>query len=100
MPTVNEPILVQFELGPGAYNVSNTPQDLVKKSTEALDKAMHTIQHMAERVVNTVQAMPQQISQVEVEFGIVFTMEAGALISKAGAEATIQVKLTFESKKE
>ena len=98
MSKTDEPILVQFELGPGAYNVSKTQYDLAQKSAEALDKAMHTIQHMAERVVTTVQAMPKQMSQVEVEFGIVLTMEAGALISKAGAEATINVRLTFESK--
>ena len=97
---VSEPILVDFPLSAGAYDVSITPQDIAQKSVEALDKAMRTIQHMAQRVVTTVEQMPKKPRQVEVEFGVVLNMEAGALISKAGAEATINVRLVFESKEE
>jgi len=92
------PILIDFQLNPGAYEVSLSPQDIAQKSTETLDKAMTTIQQMARRVISTIQTIPQQPSQIEVEFGIVLSMEAGALISKAGMDATINVKLTFGSK--
>jgi Trypsin-co-occurring domain 1 len=89
------PVLVDFQLGPGVYDVSLSPADIAQKSVEALNQAMHVIQHMAYRVVTTVRTMPERPSEIEVTFGIVLNMEAGALISKAGAEATINVKLTF-----
>ena len=100
IPHEDTPILVDFSLSSGTYEVSRlSPQDRFQKSAEAVDKAMDTIRQMAHRVVSTMQTMPKGPSQVEVEFGIVLSVEAGALISKAGMDATINVKLTFESEK-
>ena len=90
------PILVDFQPSPGAYEVSLSPQDIAQKSAEALDKAMDTIHHMARRVMAAVDTLPKQPKKIEVEFGIVLNVEVGALISKAGAQSTINVKLTLE----
>jgi hypothetical protein len=101
MAQTDDAVLVQFGAGrAGVYQASISQEDLARRSAEALEKAMHAIEHMSERVVKTVRAMPHQMSEVEVEFGIVLTIEAGALISKAGADATINVKLTFQQEQE
>ena len=100
MPTFtideNAPILVEFTPGPGLKQVSLAPADLAGKSTEALDSTMNTIHHMAGRVFATVDALANRPTQVDVEFGIKFDAQAGALIAKAGMEASINVKLTWE----
>ncbi len=95
----NAPVLVDFEAQPGAYEVALSPEDAVKKSAEALDSAMNTIHNMAQRVIATVDALPRQPTQAEVTFGIKLNAEAGAIITKAGVEATINVTLSLEGKR-
>jgi len=94
----NAPILVEFELSPGAYDVSLSPEDMSKKATEALNQAMNTIHHMARRIMATVDSLPKRPTQVEVDFGIVLNAEAGALIARTGMSATMNIKLVFEQK--
>lgn len=94
----NAPIYVEFELRPGAYQVSISPQEIAQKSAEALDKAMSTILQVAHRVIKTVSTLPQDLAQTEVEFGIKFNMETGAVIAKTGMEASINIKLTLKHK--
>ena len=54
---------------------------------------------MARRVRETVDALTDPPSQVEVEFGLKLDAEAGAFIAKVGTEAAINVKLTWEKAK-
>jgi len=91
------PLLVEFELSPGAYEVSISPEDLAKKSAEAIDHAMHTIRRMAQHVMDMIDTLPRRPTQVEVDFGIVLNSEANALIAKAGVGATLNVKLVLGS---
>jgi hypothetical protein len=96
--TVDEdiPILVEFAPRPGLQQVSLSPADLAAKSAQALDKATGTIAHMAKRMRDLHDKIPTEFTQVELEFGIKLDAEAGALLSKVGAEASINVKLTWE----
>ena len=94
----NAPILVEFALKPGALDVGfgqDTIEDLTEKSAKALDSAMNTIHKMARRVTETVEALAKRPSQVEVAFGVKFDAEAGAFITKAGVEASINIKLIW-----
>ncbi len=96
--TINEdtPILVEFAPRPGVRQVSLSPDDLAEKSAQALDRAMGTIRQMAQRVSALRVTLPDEFTQVELEFGLKLEAEAGALISKVGAEASINVTLTWE----
>jgi len=100
MPTFtideNAPILVDFEYRPGASEVTLSPADIAKRSAEAMDSAMNTIHNIARRVITTVDALPRRPTQIEVEFGIKLAAEAGALITKTGVDATLNVTLTLE----
>lgn len=100
MPTFiideDTPILVEFAPRPGVQKVSLSPADLAEKSGEALDRAMSTIHQMARRVSALRAALPDEFTQVELEFGIKLDAEAGALLSKVGGEASINVTLTWE----
>ena len=96
------PILVDFSM-PGVQPVAimrggEELEKLAEKSQKALDQAMNTIHHMAQRVVVTMKALPKSElpDKVEVEFGLKLDAEAGAMIAKAGAEASIVVTLAWE----
>jgi hypothetical protein len=74
--------------------------DLEKASGKAIDHAMTTIEEISRRVGGLQERMPSEFSQVVVEFGLSLDVEAGALISKVGAEASITVSLTWERPEE
>ena len=107
MPTKFEidpdaPILVDFTM-PGVQPVAimrgeAQMDELAKKSQKAIDHAMSTIQNMASKVVAAIKELPKSElpDKVEVEFGLKLDAEAGAMIAKAGAEASIVVTLAWE----
>jgi hypothetical protein len=99
--TIDEdvPVLVEFTPRPGVQQTALTPAVVVQKSAEALDSAMNAIHSMARRVAATVDALSDPPGQVEVEFGLKLTADAGALIARAGSECTINVKLSWERQK-
>lgn len=95
-------ILVEFDDESGLHSVSNDPHEFIEKSKEAIERSMKTVQRMAKKAVKTIQAIPvsERPSNVEFQFGIKMSGEAGAVISKVGAEAAIIVTMTWEHKPE
>lgn len=98
--TIDEhaPILVEFKPAAGVVRTALTPQDLTALSEKAIANAMNTIHGMARRVNDTISAirLSERPSKVEVDFGLVLTAEAGALIASASTAASFNVKLTWE----
>ncbi|MGW9133529.1 CU044_2847 family protein [Streptomyces sp. NPDC055681] len=98
MPQVLEEdgsILIEFNQRGGVRQVALSAPEAVARSAEAVSQAMSTIRGMAERVRGTVAQMAVRPDSVEVEFGIKFDAEAGAVIAKTGVEAAITVKLIW-----
>mgnify|MGYP000291886897 CR=1 FL=1 len=102
MPDEQDVILVDLSPAQGmrGMNFSATSPDLREKSQEVVDKAMGTIRAMAAKVVKTVKEIKvsERPNKVEVQFGIKFDAEAGALVAKASTETAIAVTLTWEHK--
>lgn len=114
MPTTlviddNAPILVEFTpRAPqaGAQEVMRgwppSPAaaiaNVTEQSAKAINSAMNTIRGMAQRVSETVKSLPvaERPTQIEVEFGLTLSAEAGAMVAQAGAEASFNVRLTWE----
>ncbi len=101
MPTFtideNAPIIVEFTPQPGVRQVKRTsPQDIAEQSAKALDSAMNSVHHMARRVIDTIDTLTNKPSEVEVSFGLKLDAETGAIIAKAGIEASINVKLKWQ----
>ncbi|MCA2185548.1 CU044_2847 family protein [Nonomuraea cavernae] len=90
-----ERILVEFGQRGGLRQVSLSAPEAMARSAEAVDQAMDTIHGMAERVRDTVEKLAVRPDGVQVEFGIKFDAEAGAVIAKAGVEAAVTVTLTW-----
>ena len=92
------PILIEFSPRPGVEAVAifdKKPEELKKKSEEALNNAMKNIEDMANRVSALQKKIPVEFSQVEVEFGIKFDWKVGAILAEAGTSASINVTLTW-----
>jgi hypothetical protein len=91
-------LLVEFPIRPGATDVARLNTDeLYRRSTEAVSKAMEHIKAMAQQVKDAVVALPEshRPSEVQVRFGLKLDMEAGAMIAKAGGEASFDVRVTW-----
>jgi hypothetical protein len=73
-------------------------EELVEKSRQAIDKAMDTIQGMAVRTIAAAKKISEPPDAIEVEFGIKLDAEAGAMVAKAGTEASINVKMVWRPK--
>ena len=90
------PIQVEFAPRTGVPAASLSPADLTKKSAAALDGAMDTIKTMAQRISALQKEMPHEFTRIEIEFGVKLDIEVGALLAKAGGEASLNVTLTWE----
>lgn len=100
--TSSDPILVEFtradDDGPRPvawYSIKKKPE-LEKKSTEVIDKAMQTIHKMANKVNSTIQIIENKPSRLEMEFGIKFDAEIGAIVAKVTAESSMTIKMVWD----
>jgi hypothetical protein len=91
-------ILVEFPDRPGvrAVSLKDSAEELAEKSAQALDKAMDTVRGMAVRSVKAVKDLTDPPDNIEVEFGIKLDAEAGAMVAKAGTEASFNVTLSWQ----
>ncbi len=86
--------LVEFDRT-GFREVAKSPADLARESATAIAKAMETIREVGERATETITGMVRPPAEAELKFGIRLDAEAGALIAKASAGATLEVTLTW-----
>ena len=96
------PILVEFSSRGGMREVNALDQSVEKLtdlSQKAVDKAVGTVKQMAARLLAIQDSLPAELTQIEVGFGIKFDVEIGAVISKAGGEAALNVTMTWERSK-
>lgn len=94
------PIIIEFSPRPDVEGVAiwnKKPEEIKKRSEEALNNAMRSIEEMANRISALQKKIPLEFSQVEVEFGIKFDWKVGAIIAEAGTEASINVTLTLNN---
>ena len=90
-------MLVEFAPQPGVRGIGRlSAADLAKRSAEVVEAAMGTIKAMAQRVGALHNEMPNEFTRIEIDFGIKLDAEAGALLAKAGGEASLNVTLTWE----
>jgi Trypsin-co-occurring domain 1 len=96
--TGDDSIIVDFPVGPGRQQVALSPEEVAAKSARALDRSMDTIRQMAARVNTTMESLGDlRPDGVQVTFGIRFDAQAGAVLTKAGIEANLEVRLSWNS---
>ncbi|MFC6084830.1 CU044_2847 family protein [Sphaerisporangium aureirubrum] len=67
--------------------------DVIEASTESLQAALQPIRAAAEAALDAFRKSAP--NEVEIEFGVRLTAEAGAVIAKSGVEGHLTVKLTW-----
>ena len=96
-------ILVEFASTStsGLRQVSRGPKEMYEESVEnskkAIKRAMITMRAMAQKTMATIKDIPvtERPKSISVSFGIKLDAEAGAVVAKAGVEASINVTMTW-----
>lgn len=75
--------------------LTNNPVEMAKQSAEALTDAMHAIEGMASRTLDTIHRLDRPPDELELEFGIKMDAKLGAIVSSDCRDAALHVKLTW-----
>ena len=91
------PILIEFTSSTDAEPTNLlTGVQQVEKSAAAINNALNAMRNMAQLVVETLETLPKQPSQVDVKFGLKLNPNGDATLVKTGSDSTIDVKLVWE----
>jgi hypothetical protein len=71
------------------------PEDAAARASESLETSIERVRPAAEAVIASFRESAQAPAEIEVEFGIVLTAEAGAVIAKTQGEVHFQVTLRW-----
>ena len=83
---------------PGGVVRAARPSDVVEKAKETLEDALDKIKPAAESIIDKLRGLHDEPDEIEVEFGIKLSAEAGAFIASAGVEANYTVTLKWTKK--
>ncbi|MFB7595327.1 CU044_2847 family protein [Streptomyces sp. NPDC056160] len=102
--------LVRFDLGEGSAGVYVEMADddpgverarrrgggTRAEPVDGFESGLDQIRDVAGRTLRRITAMPAPPSTVELEFGVKFSVEAGAVIARTGVEGHVKVKVVWE----
>ncbi|MFF7140711.1 CU044_2847 family protein [Streptomyces sp. SID2888] len=102
--------LVRFELGEGSAGVyvelaeDDSGVERVRRrsgarsdAVDGFENGLDQIRDVAARTLRRITSMPAAPSTVELEFGVKFSVEAGAVIARTGVEGHLKVKVVWEN---
>lgn len=98
--TLDDNSTVRIEVEPSPTQRGTAPvarvADLVEKAQEGFEEALENVRKVANRVADKMQALELKPAKTQVQFGLKFTAEAGAIVAKTAAEAQLQITLVWE----
>lgn len=74
--------------------------EMIVQAQQSFEKAMGTVKPAADTIVKNINSLDVKPDEIEVEFGIKLSAEAGAFLAAAGAEANFKITLTWKEKDE
>lgn len=102
LENLNESVLVEVNLSderPEESEVSRI-SDLTQKASQSFQNALSIAKPVAETIISKLGHLSQRPDEVEVEFGLKLTANAGAIISSTGVDANFRVTLKWKPEKE
>jgi hypothetical protein len=93
-------VLVEVDDERSVVRAGNSPAEALTKAAGSVASVFAEIRSTAEDALRELQAMSIPAKSVEIEFGVTLTAEANAVIAKAGANASIKVKVVWERDKD
>ena len=92
-----EPILVEVaDLADGVVRAAR-PGDVVATATESFQAALAKFRPMAAAIVEEFRQLGERPEEINVEFGLKLTVEAGMVIAHTGGEANFKVNLIWRA---
>jgi hypothetical protein len=93
----NSTILIEMESDPLAVGKTGVSQDLVTHAAASLEESLGVIRKCAEVLFEQIEAIPRDITDVEITFGVKVAGEIGHfIVAKASAEANFAVTLKWK----
>ena len=74
--------------------------EIIARAQQSFEGALAIIRPTAATFVKNVKSIADKPDEIEVEFGIKLSAEAGAFLAAAGAEANFKITLTWKEKEE
>lgn len=72
------------------------PGEVAERAKETFEAALERIRPAAATIIGKLRDLVDPPDEIEVEFGIKLTAEAGAVLASAGVEANYRVTLTWK----
>jgi hypothetical protein len=90
------PVVVEIDSSqPGFQSISRKPGEIIHDVQGRFDDALENVRNAAVSALEKFRDEILDPDQVEIEFGVKFNAEAGAVIAKTSAEGHLTVKLTW-----
>ena len=91
-----ESILVEVEVEEGGSMVPAASRGLKEKAQTTFEEALAKVRPAAETVLHQLRQMHQSPDEIQVEFGLKLSAEAGAILAASGMEANYKITLTWK----
>jgi len=89
-------VLVQVEdsaAGPTTRGIG--AQSITTRASQTFEEAISRVRPAAEAIVDQLRSLSAAPDEVQVEFGLTLSAQAGAFVAAAGTEANFKVSLTW-----
>ena len=71
------------------------PGEVAERAAQTLEAALQKIKPMAGAVLTTLRGLAQRPDELQVEFGVKVSAQAGAVLASAGLEGNYRITLTW-----
>ena len=89
-------ILVEVDVPEEPGMVPAARGEVVQRAQQTFETALDRVRPAAQAIIGKLRDLHDPPDEIEVEFGLKMSAEAGALVAAAGAEANYKVTLTWK----
>lgn len=82
----------------GGLVEASSPGEVIAKARVSFEEALDKVKPAANVIIKKLRSLHDQPDEIEVEFGLKLSAEAGAVLAAAGAEANYAVTLKWKGK--
>jgi hypothetical protein len=89
-------VWVEIDVSEEEYGEREVSRDLVHKAKKSFQDALSITRPVAQTLINQIDKLSERPNEIEVEFGLKLSAEAGAVITSSGLDANFKVTLKWQ----
>lgn len=90
-------IIVEVEeTGSEGLVKASKPAEIISKASQSFEEALEKVKPAASSIIKKIRALQDQPDEIEVEFGLKLSADAGAVVASAGVDANYKVTLKWK----